>query len=37
MARKKINAQEHTAFQKIFRVVHEKTDIKCLRNRLPTF
>jgi len=26
----------HTAFMKIFRVVHEKNDKKYLRNRLPT-
>jgi len=31
------NVHTHTAFLKIFIVVHEKTDKKCLRNRLPTF
>jgi len=37
---KKQNQSVHThytAFLIIFRVVHEKKDKKCLRNRLPTF
>jgi len=33
----RIKAYTHTAFLKIFRVVHEKKDKKCLRYKLPTF
>jgi len=37
MARNKIKAYTHTAFLKIFSVVHAKKDKKYLRIRLPTF
>jgi len=33
MARNKIKTCTHTAFLKIFRVVHEQKDGNCLRNR----
>jgi len=37
VARSQIKVYTRTAFPKIFRVVHEKKDKKCLRDRLPTF